>query len=587
MRLRKPINISFQTMVVGMFLPLIILLVALTGFASFHLAEKAQTDTVLENTGNLLHLSCEYFDSRLSSDLAMTIVNLRDSQPVSSITRNINEKGGAMPKDIVALQDYLDTLFSRVYPSIESIEIHFQTQQGDVAYLRSFHQTAPISPDWHTWLLEPEHTVLWHELGSDKLSDGKALAFACYWARVFDVPCFIRISFSEHSVEQAFSHLFSTNQGRIMVVGPCSAFAFDNENHHVEEDSGIVHKIRMSSQQRGSIHSSDLLVIYDTLAITGWKVAISYQTGMIYRGILGMRRVNNAMIIGIILLSIGAALASAWIISRPLKAFSRQVSEIDVRNLGNSTIVKPRVMTAELNSLSDSLENLLERLKMMMEESERHQKHQLQMENRLLLAQINPHFLYNTLYAIAQECNMQETQTASEMLYELAAFFRLGLNSGREIVLLRDEIEHTTNYLKLISRSLSQKLSWKFDVPQGLLDCILPKMTLQPIVENSICHGIRKKESSTGEVTILARQEEDSLLIVITDDGIGMDPSLVALRRQLLIQGDWQKGFGMQNINQRIHSLFGQSFGLEIASTPGIGTSVTIRLPLIHSKEST
>ena len=172
------------------------------------------------------------------------------------------------------------------------------------------------------------------------------------------------------------------------------------------------------------------------------------------------------------------------------------------------------------------------------------------------------------------------------MLNELALFFRLGLNSGRDIVALRDEVAHAKAYVCLMARSLSQKLVTQLLIPEELMDASIPKMTLQPIVENSIRHGIREKEYEEAHLTVTAQRRGSDLLLVIEDDGAGMTKAELEKLRLSIAVGNMSESFGMQNVHQRIRSLFGSNYGIQVDSKEGFGTLVTITLPFVPAERS-
>ncbi len=201
-------------------------------------------------------------------------------------------------------------------------------------------------------------------------------------------------------------------------------------------------------------------------------------------------------------------------------------------------------------------------------------------ELKALQAQINPHFLYNTLDLInimAIENNEQDISTVVE---ELAIFYKLSLSNGREKITLASELKHVEAYVRIQNMRFGGGITLELEVPEELKELEVPKIILQPLVENSILHGIREKEEEEGVISIRAESSEGKLLLYVRDDGVGMDGKQLAGA----VTGKSSKrtgGFGVRNIQERIVLLFGHEYGLSYESTPGIGTQVTIRLPQI------
>jgi two-component system sensor histidine kinase YesM len=199
-------------------------------------------------------------------------------------------------------------------------------------------------------------------------------------------------------------------------------------------------------------------------------------------------------------------------------------------------------------------------------------------ELKALQAQINPHFLYNTLDLINIMAIENEEKDISTVVEELAVFYKLSLSNGREKITLANELKHVEAYVRIQNMRFGDGIKLIVDVPDELKELELPKIILQPLVENSILHGIREKDTEEGSIMIHAEALEDSVLLRVRDDGVGMDA------KQLIgaVTGKSSKrtgGFGVRNIQERIVLLFGTDYGLSYESTPGVGTLVTIRLP--------
>ena len=208
--------------------------------------------------------------------------------------------------------------------------------------------------------------------------------------------------------------------------------------------------------------------------------------------------------------------------------------------------------------------------------------------------QINPHFLYNTLDSIRSEAMMGENQTVAEMTEALATFFRYTISKVENMVTLEEELENTKIYFLIQKHRYEDRVTLEIEYDKEdevLLRYLLPKLTIQPVVENSILHGIERKIGS-GTIRILLRCTEKRLLIRISDNGVGMAPEVLErLNHQLnqpvfdSIQLSKDKGgIAILNVNNRIHLIFGEEYGMTVYSTPGVGTDTEIHLPLITSE---
>ena len=200
-------------------------------------------------------------------------------------------------------------------------------------------------------------------------------------------------------------------------------------------------------------------------------------------------------------------------------------------------------------------------------------------------AQINPHFLYNTLDSIIW---MAETQDSNivPMTEALAKLFRISLNKGNEEILLKKELEHVNNYLIIQSMRYADKFTYDIQTEDHVENCHVIKLIIQPIVENCIYHGIKKKRGS-GHISIRAFRQEKNLIIKVSDDGCGMTEEIRSkiLSDEIEPENISGSGIGVRNVNERIQLRFGKEYGISYESEEGKGTTVTYVLPYCTEEE--
>lgn len=217
-----------------------------------------------------------------------------------------------------------------------------------------------------------------------------------------------------------------------------------------------------------------------------------------------------------------------------------------------------------------------------------------QAELDALQSQINPHFLYNTLESIRGNALVEGMDEIAEMTEALSIFFRYSISYRDNIVTLANELENVKNYFKIQQYRFNNRFA--LDVilsdENDILVCRMPKLTLQPIVENAIYHGLEGKMGQ-GHITIRVVSTQSRVIIVVSDDGIGMDKEKLA-KIQHKLWGETEdedenengekrrSGIAISNVNQRIALMFGEEYGVSISSTPGVGTDVTLTLPLLR-----
>lgn len=214
------------------------------------------------------------------------------------------------------------------------------------------------------------------------------------------------------------------------------------------------------------------------------------------------------------------------------------------------------------------------------EQVTREQKQLRKAEFELLQAQINPHFLYNTLDAIVWSAEAGNQKQVVKMVGSLSEFFRSSLNKGKELVRVREELSHARSYLEIQQIRYQDILSYEVDVPEELFEYEIPKITVQPIVENALYHGIKNRRGG-GKITITGKEGENDYRLIVTDDGMGMDSErLSEITKGLADKApEDAKIYGLYNVNERIRLFYGEEYGISIESEYDKGTTVTIRLP--------
>jgi len=242
-------------------------------------------------------------------------------------------------------------------------------------------------------------------------------------------------------------------------------------------------------------------------------------------------------------------------------------------------------MIEEIQRLVEKQEETIEELKWERDYAAEIQKQKRKAELKALQAQINPHFLYNTLNAITWQAADQGAEEISILSSALGRFFRISLSKGAEIITLREELEHVTSYLEIQSIRYHSRLNYQIELNEEWLDYRVIKLILQPLVENSIYHGIKEKEG-TGLIRISAEptriKDEPALKLIVWDDGKGIPAEKMAAINHALKRGEKERtdGYGIFNVNERLQLLYGEEYGLEYESVEGQWISATLTIPL-------
>lgn len=264
-------------------------------------------------------------------------------------------------------------------------------------------------------------------------------------------------------------------------------------------------------------------------------------------------------------------------ITRPI----RRLSEVTDQVARGDLQVRSDVQTgAEVGMLSASLNTMIDKINELLEQVTKEQIRLRKAEFELLQSQINPHFLYNTLDAIIWLAESGEQKKVVHMVRSLSDFFRTSLNQGKDIITIKEELQHVRSYLEIQQVRYQDILRYEIRVPAELDKYLIPKITIQPLVENALYHGIKNKRGQ-GKILITGNIEEDAFVLTIEDNGIGIDNErLQQVRERIHKKTSNEKDiYGLYNVNERIRLNFGEKYGIFIESTYGEGTVVKVYLP--------
>ena len=282
--------------------------------------------------------------------------------------------------------------------------------------------------------------------------------------------------------------------------------------------------------------------------------------------------------------AVGFSFAAAWAISRsiyiPIKRLHDVTSTITKDDL---KVLVTRENADEITELGLSFNIMIGRIRELLDSQMKEQESLKKAELRALQAQINPHFLYNTLDTIIWMAETQQTEQVVQLVSALSSFFRISLSKGRDWISIGEEIERTRNYLTIQKMRYRDILDFRIDVDPAVANNTILKLILQPLVENALYHGIKNKRNG-GIISIRASQNGDGEIVLeVEDNGVGMtQDKLERVRAQISEDSEeirLETGFGIDNVNKRIRLYYGRQYGLSIASEAGIGTCVTLVIP--------
>ena len=319
-------------------------------------------------------------------------------------------------------------------------------------------------------------------------------------------------------------------------------------------------------------------VVTKTVGYTGWKlVGVIKGTGIS----LNMLKTRLFIVFVILLIIFIVIIINSYIsfrVTNPIRELEKSVKELEEGNLDADIYMGG---SYEVQHLGKSVQDMKFRIKGLMQDIVNEHEEKRKSEFDSLQAQINPHFLYNTLDIIVWQIENEKQSEAVHTVTALARFFRLSLGKGKNIVTVKDEIDHVKNYLMIQHMRFKNKFDYEFDIAEDVLELPSLKLMLQPLVENAIYHGMEFMDGD-GLIMVKAWREEDELYLSVADNGLGMTEDKV----EMILTGKSSSGngrgsgIGVKNVNERIKLYFGEAYGLSIDSEPDEGTKVTIHLPV-------
>ncbi|WP_239618270.1 sensor histidine kinase [Cohnella mopanensis] len=289
------------------------------------------------------------------------------------------------------------------------------------------------------------------------------------------------------------------------------------------------------------------------------------------------------MLIGIIclLLALIFSFLLSRSITRPIFQLSKTMRHVrsgmlDVRSSYQSK--------DEIGYLSDGFNNLMDRIEALMAENVEKQRTKSEVEFKLLQSQVKPHFLYNTVETIISLIKLGMRTEAIAAAKYMADFYKISLSKGNDFISIKEEIQLTESYLEIQQLRYVEYMEYTMAIDDEILKCSIPKLTLQPIVENAIYHGLKRK-TEKGLLRITGSRCGDDVIIVICDNGVGMEDAQI---KRIVLESDRSQesvSFGAKSVHNRIRMLYGDRYGLKAESILGSYTKVMIRLPFMQTQE--
>ncbi|WP_136605658.1 sensor histidine kinase [Paenibacillus dokdonensis] len=567
---------SFRNKLKIAFLAVILLSVLMTGGLSYYISAATLEKNALKLTQDTVVRSSQIVDEKLNK-LMLIMMTFMISQPFHDMLKDAAT--GDASGYYTHLND-LDNVFSQARiaePLIQSIYV--TTPIGEF-YPSSLNRNRLIAFE-DTFLydrIEQEKKNIWVEGHEDMLFSGRDRVISLILEPIFDIP--VRDVYIVVNIrEDGFRKLVQGDTGT-----GASSFLLNTEGESVypmkeplvqqAANSGYLRDMmnRPEGSQSFELNGKSYLLNYAQLGIADWTMTTIQSQAVVLKDMVYVKWLIAGIALGAFTVTTLISGAFTRYLLKPLQGLLKVMKRVENNDL---TARFESGSGDELAQVGFRFNRMLEQIVVLIEEVTEAQTHKRSAEIKALSAQMDPHFLYNTLNTIYWKLNLKQVGASQKMVMSLSRLFQLGLNNGQEITTLSKELEHVRQYLDLQSSCYEGLFSYDFLVrDQELTSLAIPRIILQPLVENSILHGFRDLENG-GLIEIEIAGDGERWTIVVHDNGIGMNEEQV----HGLFRQESEKGYAVSNLIRRLQLYYSGSAEFQVDSSPGGGTEIRISLP--------
>ncbi|MCD1258959.1 sensor histidine kinase [Paenibacillus athensensis] len=394
------------------------------------------------------------------------------------------------------------------------------------------------------------------------------------------------ISFFERIVQD----LDKATHGSTLILDQYENVVYDSNKTFMTHNMANAGWLRNVDGRQGSyvaeVDGKQTLVIYSLSEQTQWHVVITVPVSELTKDVARNRNLTIAVTLLAVVTALIISVLLSFVLTRSLRILVNLMRQVQH---GHLDVKYPVKYKDEIGRLGNQFNRMLERIKQLLAENVSIGERKREAELAALQTQINPHFIYNTLESIRMTAEINDDSEVADMTQILGKLLRYGITMGRDFVRLEQELDHLRNYMKLQDYRYPGKFRLSIAPHAELKSVKLLKLTLQPIVENAIFHGLDGTKPVM-ELALTFTVTGNELRITICDSGAGMDEATLGRLRQSLLAPEAPAedgagaarsgGIGLRNVNERLKLYYGDGCGLEVDSEPGVGTQVHIRFPL-------
>lgn len=346
----------------------------------------------------------------------------------------------------------------------------------------------------------------------------------------------------------------------------------DMLNHQLDHEDTAAVLTQVVGTTRDTVDSRERVLEIMTVGQSRWRlVGVAYIDELLALQTSFLRILTVVVLTGG-LLSLAVATLMAYYVTQPLRSLEKKMKSIQEGAL-DVTIAERGFR--EIRSLSSAFNHMVGQIRSLMQSVVREQEVKRMHELNALQAQINPHFLYNTLDSIVWMEERGKSKEAITMVMALSRLFRISISRGRSFISVKEELEHVRNYLIIQKMRFKERFTYEIESQPEVLAERTVKLIIQPLVENCINHAIDEAQQEPLHISITAALSDDEIHITVSDDGMGIPQE----KLPLLLTTQGGTGIGLKNVHERLQLTYGKSYGLTVTSEEWVGTSILIRIP--------
>ncbi|WP_222429869.1 sensor histidine kinase [Paenibacillus cremeus] len=582
---------SLKSTILELFIPIIILFVLAAQSVSYLLASQQLEQNAFTSIFDIVSQTKGFLNDKLTEVVSDLTVLDKDTDLASIVNSTQSPAYELQPEDHIRLHKLLDQAYVNHYPTIDSVLMYFHPGQISLFKKNDLATTidVPLSMYQDKMSQKSLSVYQWLNLHTitnrDREQDEQRVVsvYKLYGKDLKHANGIVMLNIKEKFFKEILNNPIISPNGYLGLISEDGFMSFRHVDPKYElPEEELQKKLLHATEASGKIyiksdHDENLLVIYDTLPINKWKLAAVVPESELLEKVSYFKYVTFTVMV--ILIMVAALLSNvlANFISKPIIQLTRKVNRIKE---GHLDIKLDRLPNHEIGVLDRGICEMIERIKVLLVQVEEEQEKKRMAEMIALQFQIQPHFLYNTLYSIKQLCDMGETKDAGEMVTALAQFFRISISQGNEIIQIAQEMDHIRHYLYIQQMRYGDDFTYEIDLDPALGQYSIVKLTLQPLIENAIYHGI-KEIRGKGHIRIYGYEDGEDAVIKVADTGAGMPSEKLSTVNACLKGGSTEGpglGFGIMNVHKRLQLNYGSGYGLHFESEHGKGTTVTVRI---------